>query len=115
MNFYIVALKNIGNIFIKYFIKHPIVFSKIAKIGLDLKPSINNLNEKDLKIKTESTINIIEAIVRFKNENPNDFDIVFNILEDILKDYKNNPKTKEAIMSILDKINQEENNKQLKL
>ncbi len=110
MNFYKVVLKNIGSIFLKYFIKNPFLFAKLAKLGINLKDSIDKLSAKDLDIKAESSIDIIDNILKFRAENPKDFDTILEVLEEMIKDYKTNPKTKEAIMSILREKQAKDNN-----
>ena len=99
-NTYVILLKNIGYILWKNLRKHPLSMVKIGKLGFSLKSSIQNAASDDKKVRIESTMEIVESVLEFRQSNPKDFDVILNALSEFVQEYKN-PDTNEAIMKIL--------------
>lgn len=99
-NTYVILLKNIGYILWKNLRKHPLSMVKIGKLGFSLKSSIQNAASDDKKVRIESTMEIVESVLEFRQSNPKDFDVILNALSEFVQEYKN-PDTNGAIMKIL--------------
>lgn len=97
---YTILLKNMGYILWKYLRKHPLSMVKIGKLGFSLKSSIQAASSDDKKLRIESTMQIVESVLEFRQSNPKDFEIILNALDEFVQEYKN-PDTNEAIMKIL--------------
>ena len=99
-NTYVILLKNMGYILWKNLRKHPLSMVKIGKLGFSLKSSIQAAASDDKKVRIESTMEVVESVLEFRQNNPKDFDVILNALDEFVQEYKN-PETNEAIMKIL--------------
>ena len=99
-NTYVILLKNIGYILWKNLRKHPLSMVKIGKLGVSLKSSSQTAASDDKQVRIESTMEIVESVLEFRQSNPKDFDVILNALSEFVQEYKN-PDTNEAIMKIL--------------
>ena len=99
-NVYVILLKNMGYILWKNLRKHPLSMVKIGKLGFSLISSIQAATSDDKKVRIESTMEIVESVLEFRQNNPKDFDVILNALGEFVQEYKN-PDTNEAIMKIL--------------
>ncbi|TLD81982.1 hypothetical protein LS68_002925 [Helicobacter sp. MIT 05-5293] len=101
MTHYLIILKKIGGVILRYFIAHPLTFARIAQCGIKIKNPAYNLTSDDLEVKLDSSVEVIEALLEFKAQNPKDFELILEIIAEIVRDYKSNAEFKKALLKIL--------------
>ncbi|WP_120815444.1 hypothetical protein [Helicobacter pylori] len=67
-------------------ISSPVQSARIANMVLDIKDAFN-----DDKDPLNNACEALDLVVKFKKENPQDFDELFEILKELIQEYEQNP------------------------
>lgn len=95
-------LKVFGGIFFDKVLSSPIKFARIFKFSLKLKKIAEKTQEaKNQSEKLDSTILLIDMILKYRHTNPKEMEAIFETLEEIVQRYTSNPNVKQEILNIM--------------
>lgn len=96
-------LKVFSDMLFDKILAHPIKFVRVFKFSLKLKKIATTAqNTQDKGEKLDSTISLVEMILKYRHTNPEEMEIIFETLEEILQKYKSNPDIKQKILNIIE-------------
>lgn len=97
-------LKVFGSIFFDKVLGSPIKFARIFKFSLKLKKVAQKTQEaQNDEEKLDSTISMVDMILKYRHTNPKEMEAIFETLEEIVEKYKSNPNVKQEIINVMNR------------
>lgn len=87
-----------------FLVCNPAVVGRLTKLfAFDLSSDLSKIQSGNAEQKLDSGVNIAEAVLKYKRENPEDIRIVLEKIESLLKRYRTDEEFRQTLISLLKK------------